>query len=77
MSWSPRLPFKLLGQNSTQGLKITEEKVLPLDCAIDINKWLDFRVFLDKYVTVKSYRYLGSSIPLSIGQYPVGKSAHQ
>jgi hypothetical protein len=48
------LPFKLLGQNSTQGLEITEEKVLPSHCAIDINKWLDFRVFSDKDVTVKS-----------------------
>ena len=34
--WSPRLPFKLgdpgsiLGRTSTQGLKITEEKELPL-----------------------------------------------
>ena len=79
MSWSPRLPFKLLGQNSTQGLKITEEKVLPLHCANDINKWLNFRVFLDKDVTVKSYRYLGPLIPYQLGNslLPVGKSAHQ
>jgi hypothetical protein len=47
LTWSPRLPFKLgepgsiLGWTSTQGLKIIEEKELPL---------LDFRVFSDKDV---------------------------
>ena len=32
-------------QTNTQGLKITEEKVMPL---YYISKWLDFEVFSDK-----------------------------
>ena len=37
------------GRTNTQGLKVIEEKVLPLPY-IYICKWLDLRVFLDKDV---------------------------
>jgi hypothetical protein len=63
VSWSPRQSFKLgdpgsiLGRTSTQGLKITEEKELPLYYT---NKWLDFRVFsADKDVKSRVRRFFG------------------
>ena len=49
------------GRTSTQGLKITEEKVLPL---LNTSKWLDFGVFSDKDI-----KHAGTSGPLPIGQY--------
>jgi hypothetical protein len=60
-SWETRIQ-SLVGPPETQGLKITEEKVLYL--YIDINKWLDFRVFSDKDVK--------SSVPRI--PYQLGKS---